>query len=216
MNEYVIGLDLGQAQDYTALAILQALTEPAPMPWEDGYQTAQAPKPAYHVGWLERYPLGTPYPEIVRAVCALTDRAPLRHAGYRLVIDATGVGRPVFDLFKEAGLPVVGVLITGGDAVTRDGDIVRVPKRNLAANLQVLVQNHRLTVSQDLALGSILAREMLNFKVKIDLKGHDSYENWRDSIHDDLTLAAAVAAWYAEAAAYKDTEAVLAAFRWHD
>jgi hypothetical protein len=27
---------------------------------------------------------------------------------------------------------------------------------------------------------------------------HDSYNAWRESIHDDLVLAVALAAWYAE------------------
>lgn len=35
-----------------------------------------------------------------------------------LVVDQTGVGRPVFDLVTKAGLEAVGVTITGGDAIT--------------------------------------------------------------------------------------------------
>jgi len=40
---------------------------------------------------------------------------------------------------------------------------------------------------------------LLNFKVKIDPKtAHDSYESWRESIHDDMVLSAAMSTWYAE------------------
>jgi hypothetical protein len=28
--------------------------------------------------------------------------------------------------------------------------------------------------------------------------GHDSYEAWRESIHDDLVLAVSLACWYGE------------------
>jgi hypothetical protein len=45
-----------------------------------------------------------------------------------------------------------------------------------------------------------LANELLNFKVKINLKtAHDSYKAWREGIHDDLSLSAvALACWAAE------------------
>ena len=37
------------------------------------------------------------------------------------------------------------------------------------------------------------------FKVRIDpLTSHDSYGAWREGAHDDVTLACAVACWWAE------------------
>jgi hypothetical protein len=42
-----------------------------------------------------------------------------------LVIDFTGVGRPVFDLFVGRGITPVGVCITGSDAVTNDGPVFK-------------------------------------------------------------------------------------------
>lgn len=45
----------------------------------------------------------------------------------------------------------------------------------------------------------LLVEELLNFKVKINVKtAHDSYEAWREGIHDDLVLATALACWYGE------------------
>lgn len=42
----------------------------------------------------------------------------------------------------------------------------------------------------------MLRAELLNFRVKINLKtAHDFYEAWREGDHDDLVLAAALAAW---------------------
>jgi hypothetical protein len=47
-----------------------------------------------------------------------------------------------------------------------------------------------------LELWPALREEMLNFKRKINLKtAHDSYEHWRESDHDDLVLATALACW---------------------
>jgi hypothetical protein len=51
-TRHVIGLDLGQSQDYTAVSVLA------------GTFTDDGAKPTYQVGHLERFPLGTPYPDI--------------------------------------------------------------------------------------------------------------------------------------------------------
>jgi hypothetical protein len=56
-----------------------------------------------------------------------------------------------------------------------------------------------LKVAGGLKLAPVLVEELLNFKVKINVKtAHDSYEAWREGIHDDLVLAVALACWYAE------------------
>ena len=65
----------------------------------------------FQVGHLERLPLGTTYPAIVHHVGRLVARLP---QGTELVIDYTGVGRPVFDLFRYSGIFPTGMLITSG------------------------------------------------------------------------------------------------------
>jgi hypothetical protein len=114
-------------------------------------------------------------------------------------VDQTGVGAPVVDLFEQAGLKPVGVLIHGGDKASHEGDSWRVPKRDLVGVLQVLLQTGRLKVASKLKLGPVLSQEMLNFRVKIDpATAHDSYSAWREEDHDDLVLSVALAAWYGE------------------
>jgi hypothetical protein len=54
----------------------------------------------------------------------------------QLVIDFTGVGRPVFDMFIYSGISPIGVLITGGTAETRDGPTCSVPKLTLVSRLR--------------------------------------------------------------------------------
>jgi len=40
---------------------------------------------------------------------------------------------------------------------------------------------------------------MMNMRSKIDIKtGNDSYSAWRESDHDDLVLALALAAWWTQ------------------
>lgn len=213
---YILGVDLGQRQDYTALCVLERtghdtgktetygvpsprgwIDDPPPMPTGPVYEHHHA---ARH---LERLPLGTPYPAQVARVKALHDRlkadtgsAPL------LVVDQTGVGRPVVDMLRAAELEPVAVTITGGDAVTRDGSDYRVPKRDLVSVVQVLLDSDRLTIAERLKARAVLTAELEAFKVSISLKGHDSYGNdqgmWRENPHDDLVLAVALAAWYGE------------------
>ncbi len=85
-----------------------------------------------------------------------------------------------------------------GEALTRDGSSYRVPKRDLVGVLQVLFQSGRIKVAGSLKEGETLLRELQRFRAKINLStGHDSYEAWRESDHDDLVLAVALAAWYA-------------------
>lgn len=43
-----------------------------------------------------------------------------------------------------------------------------------------------------------LINELENFKVKISVSGNESFEAWRESVHDDLVLATAMAVWQAE------------------
>ena len=44
----------------------------------------------------------------------------------------------------------------------------------------------------------MLVEELQNFKLKITTASNDTYEAWRESVHDDLVLAAAMAAWLGE------------------
>ena len=168
MYNFYIGLDLGQAQDYTALTII-----------ERKHFNYSLPREQYHIRHLERPKLGTPYPAIVEQVQELMQSNQLLNQT-ALVVDATGVGRPVVDLFRKAGLRPVAITITGGNTVTVGGGGYHVPKRDLVSTLQVLLQSGRLKVASDLKLAKVLVDEMLNFKVKINVKtAHDSYEAWR-------------------------------------
>jgi hypothetical protein len=88
------------------------------------------------------------------------------------------------------------VTITGGEHAHYANGSWRVPKRDLVAALEVSLQTETLKVAEGLELWPALREEMLNFKRKINLKtAHDSYEHWRESDHDDLVLATALACW---------------------
>lgn len=191
-----MGLDLGQAQDYTALSVVDAL--PTVRKYQESrYESMkdiQSLPLNYQVRHLQRYKLGTSYPDIVEDVASKAKQI----NGTALVIDHTGVGRPVFDLFERARLKPLGITITGSDTAHGEGRQWRVPKRDLVGVLQVAVQGGRLKVAKDLPEATTLINELLNFRVKINLKtAHDSYEAWREGVHDDLVLSVALACWAA-------------------
>jgi hypothetical protein len=189
---FLAGLDLGQASDFSALVVTEA-TE------RDGDRH-------YDVRSVQRLPLGTRYPAIVAhakaTVAALRQGDPA--PSVYLLVDHTGVGRPVFDMLGDVGASImpVGITITGGDAVNRGEDgSLRVPKRDLASSVQVALQDGRLRIARSLPMAAELTKELTGFRVKIGLSGHDSYgagEDWRSAPHDDLVLALAMTTWYGE------------------
>lgn len=190
MSSFVMGLDLGQASDFTAVVIAEEQSGPG--------------EPVLHIRHLHRFPLATSYPTIAAYVAGLLQREPLI-GSTDLVVDKTGVGAPVTDMLRRYGCSPIPVTITGGDAVVQDGDGYRTPKRDLVAVLQVLLQEGRLK-SANLPGAEVLRAELLNFRVSVNATtGHDSYGagpagSWRDGEHDDVVLATALACWYAVAA----------------
>jgi hypothetical protein len=180
---YVLGLDLGQSQDPTALAVVRRLGA-------FGFDGTEL----YQVGHLERLPLGTSYTGIVAHVKWVLGQLP---KGTELVIDFTGVGRPVFDMFEIAGVDPIGVLITGGSNETSSGRVYSVPKINLVSWVQALLHQERLKIQRELPEAKVLVRELEEFRVDFTQSGHMTF-NARSGQHDDLLLALAIAAWRAK------------------
>lgn len=191
----IIGLDLGQQADFTALALLESQYK-----WPQSYDC-----PA-----LKRWPLGTSYTTIVDDLVSIFRRRPELNKSM-LVVDQTGVGRPVVEMIRNGllasqvlhGGVLVGVTITGGSATTVvETGQWHVPKRVLVSNLSVLLQGKRLRVAPSLPDARVLVREMQTLKVKITLAGNETFEAWRERDHDDLVLAVALAAWAGENVAW--------------
>jgi hypothetical protein len=190
MSAY-IGLDLGQQQDYSALAVVRRDDPPAPPPG-----AARVP-PRLRVTYLHRWRLGTKYGAIVTAMKDFV-AAPLAGSGPRLVIDGTGVGLAVLELFDAAGVAYEAVSIHGGAVTTHEGRMWKVPKKTLVAAVQVPMQDKRLTVDPPkLRYARELRAELGNFRYQITASAHEQFAAWREADHDDLVLALALACWRA-------------------
>ncbi|HEY7309269.1 MAG TPA: hypothetical protein VH643_07940 [Gemmataceae bacterium] len=68
----------------------------------------------------------------------------------------------------------------------------------LISKLQVLLQARRLQVARTLPEAAVLVKELENFRVKITAARPETFASWREGQHDDLVLAAALAAWLGE------------------
>lgn len=185
MTRYLSGLDLGQSNDFTALVVV----EQTPRRNErGGFEVHHA------VRHIERFKLGTSYPDIVAAVRDLFARSPLAQS--LLVIDRTGVGRPVHDLFKASGIraSVTGWTITAGQNVG-DGTV---PKKDLVGAIQATLGARRLQIAPGLPLADTLAKELEMFRVKVTADRNETFSAGRERDHDDLVLGLALAVWTGE------------------
>ena len=215
MAAFIVGVSLGGAQEATALTVLEQTDRdtgeveygmPGLTYWEDGRKIGghQDVYPVYEHGYavrhLERLAAGTPYPEQVAKTKEVVSR--LEGQGHvRLIVDQTGVGRPVTDMLRAVKLKPSVAIVTAGDTPSREGDEHRVPKRDLVSSAQVLLQSRRLTIASSLSLAQALISELLAFKATITLQRENTSgppEPWRERPHDDLVLAVALAAWYGE------------------
>jgi len=191
--ENFVGLDLGQVHDPTAIAILEC-SEILIGRSLVTYEWITIRRRSFR--HLERLPLGLDYPTIVEHVRRLVSSPELSRRT-SLIVDATGVGRPVVDLLRRAQLRcrLMPVTITAGDRKTSGSGTWRVPKRDLITGLLVLLQREDVDICGHLPESETLVQELGNIRIKVSLGGQDTYGVWREGDHDDLVLAAALACW---------------------
>lgn len=225
---FIVGLDLGQSADYSALVILEiqqwvpawTLTPGSPA-YRAGLTTSgwvspaaltrsqrDAVDPFWHerptrppltVPHLQRWPLGTPYPRIVSDVVDLLGAHPIGDTRLQLIVDGTGVGAAVVDLFRQSGMGwLIAANIHAGNATTYDGRNASIPKRGLIGAVSVVLEQRRLQISRALPEAVTLERELGTFRRRVTPAGHEQMASWRESDHDDLVLALSLAVWARE------------------
>jgi hypothetical protein len=190
-SSYYMGCDLGQAADYSTIVIMQSLEVSAA-------GANDQPSQKYYIRHCERLPLGTSYNDVVTKVVAYVEQFRQKGVHIALIVDQTGVGRPIVDSFRAAGLKPVGVNVTGGTNTNYDKGTRNVPKRDLVASAKVLLGKEQLKIGEEIQFKDTLIKELQNFHVKVNLAtGHDSYEAWREGVHDDFVFAVSLVCWYA-------------------
>jgi hypothetical protein len=180
-GEFTCGVDLGKSFDPTALAIIKKCH-------------ADSGKPIFECGFLTRLPLQMTYPAQIAHIGGLLARL---RGPCEIVIDHTGVGKAVADLFQIAGMATVNVTITGGDAVTSQGLDFHVPKLSLVSRLQALFHTGQLKVYRSLPEAQVLIEELQSFQASVTDSGFWRFGARGSNKHDDMVLALAIAAWRA-------------------
>jgi hypothetical protein len=176
---YVVGVDLGQAFDPTAIAVAEAIPSLRRL----------------RLRHLERAPLGTSYPDVVERVRRITASAAMAGRCY-VVVDATG-GRPVIDLLRRAQLQgeLLPVVATSGKSESAVPGYYRTPKRNLILVLQSMLRRGVLQIASGLKDTPVFRRELEQMQVRVTPAGREQFGAWRAGEHDDLVFAVALACW---------------------
>ncbi len=181
----LIGLDLGQQNDYTVLSILEIIENP------------RKRGTLYQLIYLYRVPLGTSYPNIITWVSALISEQ-LENYNYVLVVDYTGVGRPIVDMLRQNDIKLLAINITGGNSANwKYGNEVSVPKKEIITSLQVTLESYRLRFSENVSALDTLAQEFVSFNGKINSNANLQFEA-EYGYHDDIVMSIGLAIWYGE------------------
>jgi hypothetical protein len=177
---FYVGLDLGQLRDPSAIAVVEKTR-------------------VIRVRHLERFRLGTLYPSVVERVREITQHRELA-GNCALAVDGTGVGAPVVDMLRAArlGCDIAAVTITGGDRQRQAGSVWSVPKRDLIAVVQVLLERDELKLARGLRELAALMRELMDVRSSAGLGGRVRVGADGCGEHDDLVIALALACWRAK------------------
>jgi hypothetical protein len=185
------GLDLGQRNDHSAIALLDLVENTSnqrdPVSWEFIKTTN------FRLRGLHRFPLGTAYTEIPRLVRTAIITPPPGHFGRQinttLAIDGGGPGLPVIEMIRKEKMPcsILPAIITGAGMGSRlGGGLYSVPRRELVTLLRLALETRKLIFPADLPLRDELKEELMH----IDSAGGQTK-------HDDMAIAIALALWAA-------------------
>lgn len=181
-HRLLLGLDLGQRRDHSALVIIERRVELTgqfdPVRWQPESRVRLDLRHA------ERLPLGLPYLALAARLRQALDTlnpssyaaAPLKKT---LVLDAAGPGGPITELLRRSklGVIIMPITITGGQRPNGNN----VPRAVLLARLRILLETRALRLA---GAAADLHAELRS--VRLD---------GRQSGHDDLALALALAVW---------------------
>jgi len=158
-HHYIMGVDLAKEEDYTVITVIDSTT-----------------KRMVH---MDRFK-GWDYPYQKTHIQAKAER----YNSARVVIDATGVGKPIYEDLMRAGVFVEDFTFSGKS------------KEELFSNLRVFIENGYITIIDN----PVLIDELLAFEYK--LRNEKTGEPLRNikygppqGLHDDCVDSLALAVW---------------------
>jgi hypothetical protein len=162
------------------------------------------PKYFFQIRALRRWPLRTPYTEVVKQVVRNVTRPDINPAP-RVVVDHSGVGTAVLDQVRHALKPyqdveVWGISITAGDTWKFSGHrTLNVAKTQITSSLAEALGCERVYMcpradGSKMENREILERELAAFKIRVSKTGYQSVEAM-GSDHDDCVISIALPLW---------------------
>lgn len=171
------GIDLGQTNDYTALACIETI--------DNGKRILRKLNQ-----WRK-----------MRYVQMLTECSKIvKRYGGIVYGDATGAASPgCFERFEVMIEPndFKYIKITGGDRayLNQQTHFFHLPKSLMIAELQMLLENEQLQVPKTIELWNVLKDQIANYECKISPSGNEIYNARDPDVHDDLIIAIGLACY---------------------
>lgn len=188
----LVGLDLGQQNDFTVLSCIVA-SRPA----DSLHNRSIKQRNTYLIPFIYRAPLNIAYPAIVSWIHGLVQNY-FKDYDYTCVVDYTGVGRPIVDLLRQQDIKVVAVNTTGGYNTTwKNNREVNVPKKDVIASLRATLEGNRIRIADNIISYDDTIKEFVNFQEKISNSINLQYEA-KYGYHDDIVMSVGLAIWYGE------------------
>jgi hypothetical protein len=192
-SRFWLGVDLAQAQDNTALVVVQ--DEQLPV-WAGPNRQALGPRQRTIV-FADKF-RGISYPDVVAHIIRVMTREPLR-GRTRLVLDGSGLGRVVADMLFSEGVDHIAIQMTAGQNWKRSGRYTNVGKTLMLENLSVLFASGQLEFAEDLPLREDILAELETFQLETTAAGNQVIVQGKSGAHHgDLAIALAGAAFASE------------------
>ena len=207
-RKLAIGVDLGQSRDPTTIAALERVAWRVPEQVEHqvmrrggkyarnklAEMRAELPRTEYNLRILEPAPLGMPYPAQAELLKGVLRRPNVLAMNPSVWMDYTGVGRAVYDIFRQAGVPMLKpvAITSGGNEGPNGRGGHSVPKLSLVSRLQALMHTGALHVPETMPYARTFRRELLDFRVSYTSHGNATF-NALEGKHDDTITAVALA-----------------------
>lgn len=208
-----VGVDVGKIHDPSAVCVSEVVQK------DTGKLRQREPKGAYFtkqgeyvpadlgvekvlksfwiVRSIRRLPLGLSYPKQAIYLAELLCNPLLANRHVRLLMDVTGVGRPVYDSLKEEILlrkeaqhvQLKPVSFTHGETYNKNTGSLG--KAYLVSRLQSLLQNERVH-GPDIPEMVVTVEELRVYEIKVSNEGRDQYGAFKTGKHDDLATSLAL------------------------
>lgn len=178
--KYIISVDIGKQNDYTAISIIQRV------------------ELDYHLVKILRW-RHSGHERLISELNNLLSDSRMNDGKIAIILDATGVGLAVCDFVRSAGIQCFDLTIHGGYSTKIDGWHISAAKNDVVFSLQNIIEKNRLKVNPELKYWKETKAELETFSPKVnETTLHVSYEAIRSRDHDDLVMSLAMAALFGE------------------